>query len=65
MNDLLGLIRDYASPVNTLVLLAGLWFIRRIDRGLEDVRTNHIPHLDARLARLEGRFDERDAALKA
>lgn len=61
MNDLLGFLKDYSSPANTFVLLAGLWFLRRIDASLEDVKTNHLPHIYERLGRLDGRTEPRKA----
>ena len=59
MTELLGYIRDYASPVNTLVLLAGLYFLREVRADVKDIKDNHLKSLYERLSHIEGRCENK------
>lgn len=59
----LSVVKDYSPPVITLILLIGVYFIRGLRDDVHEILNNHLPHLDRRLARIEGRFkqiDEKD-----
>ena len=57
MIELLAIVRDYASPVNTLVLLAGLYFLREVRTDIRDIKDNHLRHIYDRLGHLEGKTE--------
>ena len=57
MSELLALVRDYSSPVNTLVLLTGLYFLRELRSDVRDIKDNHLRHIYDRLGRLEGKSE--------
>ena len=58
MNELLGIIKDYASPVNTLVMLAGIYFLREMRSDVRDIKDNHLRGIYDRLGHLEGRMEK-------
>lgn len=50
---------NWMNPTVLSLILAGLgralWVIARIDASLEDIKVNHLPHIERRLTRLEER----------
>ena len=57
MIEILAIARDYASPVNTLVLLAGLYMLREVRSDVRDIKDNHLVHIYDRLGHLEGKTE--------
>lgn len=51
-----GILHNLIEAANTVGLLALVWFLSRINAQFDEVRTNHIPHLQQEIADLRNTF---------
>ena len=60
MNEIYTILRDL-GPVGAILIQCGIaWLLFEVRRDVKIILVNHLPHIDSRLARLEGRQEQRD-----